>query len=602
MKNSELLPFSRNRYYKGKMLTSADFEAEQLYLNNKRRFVNQMLGGSGIVCGLSVISLDDLSVMIESGVAIDDAGREIVVENSIVKKLSAIDGFENLRTNQASLCLRYQEKEGQPVYAVNHKEGQKEYEYNRMEETYELFLQDTEDVDNGFAMETEFFTGGVLFENQDYRISFRIPANICAGYYVKAVVEVEKLSDEKNALYYEAILQTPALTSMDGKQEVTILLENISLEKGRKCTREYWLLAQSEELADTSVMLKSGSVRVMQNGVDVSPSGGFSWKINVIEDAPDALAARETGKVSMEFRNMGGSTGIIRLADVKLVRTESAYLIESIEEKTVKDYILTMRDAKLRQEYEQYFNQKLPFYENSKSQQIIAAGIGEGREQREYASPRIETGIVEIPLGENARRGDICYSGEIMHGLGKGNVYVEVGYEGLEEDVVLGKNAKTTVYGNPALFAPGQAPVAAETAVKVLNDKGSFVVALRLLQDVKQLVLTYRWVAIRYAGEDLKEELIGNTNQSIAAVTPTIVVGAKESYFFQIKYNNMKPCSVAYELTEPGSGEITTDGIYTAPAKEGVYEIRIYCTDKPLICTYAYAIVKKKVTEEQPEE
>ena len=108
MKNSELLPFSRNRYYKGKMLTSADFEAEQLYLNNKRRFVNQMLGGSGIVCGLSVISLDDLSIMIESGVAIDDAGREIVVENSIVKKLSAIDGFENLRTNQASLCLRYQ--------------------------------------------------------------------------------------------------------------------------------------------------------------------------------------------------------------------------------------------------------------------------------------------------------------------------------------------------------------------------------------------------------------------------------------------------------------------------------------------------------------
>lgn len=602
MKNSELLPFSRNRYYKGKMLTSADFEAEQLYLNNKRRFVNQMLGGSGIVCGLSVISLDDLSVMIESGVAIDDAGREIVVENSIVKKLSAIDGFENLRTNQASLCLRYQEKEGQPVYAVNHKEGQKEYEYNRMEETYELFLQDTEDVDNGFAMETEFFTGGVLFENQDYRISFRIPANICAGYYVKAVVEVEKLSDEKNALYYEAMLQTPALTSMDGKQEVTILLENISLEKGRKCTREYWLLAQSEELADTSVMLKSGSVRVMQNGVDVSPNGGFSWKINVIEDDPDALAARETGKVSMEFRNMGGSTGIIRLADVKLVRTESAYLIESIEEKTVKNYILTMRDAKLRQEYEQYFNQKLPFYENAKTQQIIAAGSGEGREQREYASPRIETGIVEIPLGENARRGDVCYSGEIMHGLGKGNVYVEVGYESLEEDTVLGKNAKTTVYGNPALFAPGLAPVAAETAVKVLNDKGSFVVALRLLQDVKQLVLTYRWVAIRYAGEDLKEELIGNANQSIAAVTPTIVVGAKESYFFQIKYNNMKPCSVAYELTEPGSGEITADGIYTAPAKEGVYEIRIYCTDKPLICTYAYAIVKKKVTEEQPEE
>ena len=91
MKNSELLPFNRNRYYKGKMLTSADFEAEQLYMNNKRRFINQMLGGSGIVCGLNVISLDDLSIMVESGVAIDDAGREIVVDSSVVKKLSTID-------------------------------------------------------------------------------------------------------------------------------------------------------------------------------------------------------------------------------------------------------------------------------------------------------------------------------------------------------------------------------------------------------------------------------------------------------------------------------------------------------------------------------
>jgi hypothetical protein len=54
---------------------------------------------------------------------------------------------------------------------------------------------------------------------------------------------------------------------------------------------------------------------------------------------------------------------------------------------------------------------------------------------------------------------------------------------------------------------------------------------------------------------------------------------------------------VTYELTENGSGEITSDGIYTAPAKPGVYEIRIYCTDMPVITTYAYAIVEKKAAE-----
>lgn len=600
MKNSELLPFNRNRYYKGKMLTSADFEAEQLYMNNKRRFVNQMLGGSGIVCGLNVISLDDLSIMLESGVAIDDAGREIVVDSSVVKKLSAIDGFEQLRTNQASLCLRYREEENQPVYAINRQEGQKEYEHNRIQETYELFLQDTEELDGTYEMETEFFAGGVLFENQDYRISLRFPSDICAGYYVKAVICVEKLGAEKAVLSYEAMLQTPALTTPEGSQELNILLDNVTLEQGRRLEKEYWFLAQTEELSDTSVILKSGSAKVMINGVDVSVGGSFSWKINVIEEKPAQLAARETGKVSMEFRSMGGNSGIIRLADLKLVRTESAYLIESVQEQSVKRYIPTMRDAGLRQSYEEYFYKKLPF-----GQTAVAGGAAPGREERrekrEYSFPRMETGIVEIPLGENARRGDVCYSGEIMHGLGKGNVYVEVGYEGLEEDAVLGKSIKTTVYGNSSLFASGQTAVAAETAVKVLNDKGSFIVALRLQQEVKQLVLTYRWVAIRYAEDEPQEEYQDN-NQSIAAITPTVVVGTKESYFFQVKYNNMKPCSVAYELTEPGSGEITADGIYTAPAKEGVYEIRIYCAEKPLVCTYAYAIVKKKVANEEKDE
>ena len=89
MKNNQILPFERNRYYSGKMLSSSDFLIEQTYQNNKRRFINQMMFGSGIVCGLGVYNLDDLSLMVESGAAIDAGGREIVVDNTVIKKLSA---------------------------------------------------------------------------------------------------------------------------------------------------------------------------------------------------------------------------------------------------------------------------------------------------------------------------------------------------------------------------------------------------------------------------------------------------------------------------------------------------------------------------------
>ena len=70
MKNIKLLPFERNRYFTGKMLTSADFAAEQRYINNKRRFINNMMFGAGIVCGMSVDCLDEKNIRIDSGVAI----------------------------------------------------------------------------------------------------------------------------------------------------------------------------------------------------------------------------------------------------------------------------------------------------------------------------------------------------------------------------------------------------------------------------------------------------------------------------------------------------------------------------------------------------
>ena len=109
VENKQLLPFERNRYYSGKILTSTDFIAEQLYMNNKRRFMNNILFGSGVLCGLNVLSLDDLSILLESGVAIDNTGREIVVDSTSVKKLSTIEGFENIKSDHVILYLKYDE-------------------------------------------------------------------------------------------------------------------------------------------------------------------------------------------------------------------------------------------------------------------------------------------------------------------------------------------------------------------------------------------------------------------------------------------------------------------------------------------------------------
>lgn len=152
----QMLPFERNRYYYGKMLTSGDFQAEQKYMNGKRNFLNRMVLGNGVLCGLGVLNLDDLSILVESGMAIDSEGREIIVDKSVVKKVYALPGFQKEDVDCFSLCIRYHEEETQPVYAVNRKEEQKEYENNRIEERYELFLMDKCELDGQFHLDSEF--------------------------------------------------------------------------------------------------------------------------------------------------------------------------------------------------------------------------------------------------------------------------------------------------------------------------------------------------------------------------------------------------------------------------------------------------------------
>ena len=310
------------------------------------------------------------------------------------------------------------------------------------------------------------------------------------------------------------------------------------------------------------------------------------------------LVNRATAIMNLEMRSVEAGENI-KLADISLVRSEGTYIIEKISEIGIKNYISAPSQELLKNRYLEYFVKDVDIREK-KIKESFVADTKDSPAQNADLGRYLATGILEIPLGKNAKAGDIRYSGEIAHGLGKGNIYVSIGYEYISQDKTLGANARNTIYGNPELFSKesGQS-VDAETAVRVLNDKGSFVVAARLLRDVEYLVLTYRWIAIKFASGDESDVVDYYYDKSITAETPTIVMGPKTNHFFGVRFNNMKNCSITYELTSPGSGEITADGIYTSPAKEGVYEIRIYCTDMPVICTYAYAIVKKE--QENPD-
>ena len=597
MDHNQLLPFERNRYYVGKLLTSADFQTEQTYGSHKRRFLNEMMFGSGIICGLGVYSLDDLTIMVDSGVAVDGCGRELAVENAVVCKLSSVEGFEELEGDRITLCLGYQEENVHPVYTVRGTESGESYEYNRIREGWKLFVLDSETMPRPVQPELEFLAAATLYADEDYQVSCTMPTQTPCGALVRVDVTVRRLRETAQPLTLKAAIQTPAFFGEDGEHQWDLELRELCPDG--EVTLHYLLRAQAAPSPECVLLADSQAIQVWVGEQERQARDNFALRAAIVSATAEQLVDQAVASASLEMRSLSG-VDFVPLGEILLQRTRSAYLIEEVRTLGVRQYIRTTASMPVREELERWFRP-----EAASAPEAMERG-NRLQAQERYVEPIYATGLCEIPLDANLRRGQVAYSNEIVHGLGPGTVYVSVGVEYLADDPKLNGVGRSTIYGNTALF-PGEqtsAP-AAELAVKVMNDRGSFVVAARLLEDSSQVLLPLRWVALVMPGGMEETKLQSLAGKSIAAVQSTVVMATRESHYFNVRFNNMEPCTLTYELTEKDSGTITSDGIYTAPGREGVFEIRIFCTEMPLITTYAYAVVKKRdvqQTEETPQE
>ena len=150
MKNLTYIPFKKNRYFYGKLLTADDFEQEQQYFDDKRRLVNRWVLGAGIVAGLEVIRVDDYSISVEMGLALDYTGREIVVDMPVIRKLSLIDGYAEATMAEGDeslyLCIEYAQTPIEPVHNITNRavHTREEEDYNKFREGYRLYVTDEE--------------------------------------------------------------------------------------------------------------------------------------------------------------------------------------------------------------------------------------------------------------------------------------------------------------------------------------------------------------------------------------------------------------------------------------------------------------------------
>lgn len=140
-----LQTFERNRYFYGKPMTVSDFEAEQRYLIGKQRYVNRLVHGAGVLCGLQVtlpagFSADRPTVELAEGAALDCCGNLIVVGRGSTVEIK--EGFDPGELNY--LFIRYAECSKQPVVlAANGSSCEEVCCYNRIQETFEIVASTT---------------------------------------------------------------------------------------------------------------------------------------------------------------------------------------------------------------------------------------------------------------------------------------------------------------------------------------------------------------------------------------------------------------------------------------------------------------------------
>ncbi|MGN0402437.1 MAG: hypothetical protein ACI4HQ_09295 [Acetatifactor sp.] len=589
MNNRKFYSYERNNYYYGKLLTSRDFQVEQSYLNDKRRLTNRLCYGNGIVSGLKIVEADDTSIILQSGCAIDGAGREIVVPETVVVKLATIEGSRNLQTDVAYLSIAYTETREDKVYAVMgnvRDEKSEDCEYNHIKEGYQLSLQDAADCVPVREPKDDYLIRTVLYEDEDYRIVQEV-----AGYLPTDCNLAVKLAVYKKRQSPE-LLSVRYTVSVEGikEQSFPIQLDNLKMDRYETRTITETIVPKAEVRYLADFKLRMEKLEVLKNKQKCQVQEPAPVTVTMTDRNLVSLIVDNSYKTAMDVEIEENYDNKIYLAKLYLIRSNEHILLDHIEEVPFKQYVYSTSQLMLLEELKDYYPR---IGEAGREVRIVPGEVQRAEAPEQTWKQRdFVTGAFDLSIGNAGETGKTYYSEEIMHGLGEGPVYVEIAYEILNKEK--GNLKEEIVFGDGELFAAGEAEekqMQISYGVKVLPERGTFIVAVRPKNKTMRTSLRIRWYACK--AEDTGKNISRlKEKQGMILISPdTITTTPKGIVQIQPKFVNMAQEACSYEVLDQAGGKIDNNGIYTAPTAEGVYEVKVSCISAPEIFAHAYIIV-----------
>lgn len=570
MRNLRYFTFERNKYFYGKLLSVDDLESEQRYMNDKRRIINRFVHGTGVVCGMNVVPVDDITISVEMGLALDFAGREIMIEHPVTKKLSMIDGFEeytetDVENSYLYLCVEYDEKEKEPVHSITGSKAGNEQktEYNKYEEGYHLYLTAQEP-------ENEELFGSALYEEtktiywqNGVRIKQTVPKYVRGNHEFELKISVENLGQQNPISFHYDL----GLTCIQGEDVVSISFDETEFSKAKRyeVTRKFKTNAVSG--ADARLAVVEGSFKLEIGKIPMRAEAMGTSAVHIISGNVKQELMDRYYRGAMEEIVKNTYQQSIYLARISVIRAGEIYVIDGVESMPFDQYlynnILAGAMNRLALTEEEYRGMPV--------QSVDREGGGKPEIADAAAGLKIATGSVVIDLGIGGDTGQKFFSEEIPHGLGLGVVHILLGEAyGLREN-------SSIVFGAPGIFEEKKRAIKVQLAAKVDVEKGMFRIGVCCLEPTSECKLKVHWTAVKDGQELLREK-----EEVIMQIKPDMLnLSIRDTYYFEAVIGQNAESRVKWSVREQDGGTIDKNGMYTAPNRAGVYEIIAESMDNP---------------------
>lgn len=574
MKNLKSFPFERNRYFYGKLLSVEDFETEQKYFNDKRRTINRFLFGSGVVCGLGVVEVDDESISVERGLALDFAGREIVLDEPAVRKITEIEGYGGEQdADYYYLCLEYREEAAELMHNVTGTAGKNSSEYNKYKESYRLFVTREEP-------EREIFTPSQLYEERKtvYRghgvqINQVLPRFLELGKEAVLRVEIDCAGQQDVSFEYE--LDLSFLTGGEGSRA------HVSFRQQEQAKQERYQLEIPVKAAgvpdvQAEASLVKDSFRLQIGGREYRDAGDCVSQAAISGfDGYEALQ-EQYYKAAMDYIMGNTFQQGIYLAKIQVVRAGGVCLIEHIEP-------LPFGQKIMHTELSSAMIGRLVDDVNRLKQSVMSDAAGKQGEEEEKPL-RAAYGEVVFEVGQ-MRAGEILYSDEIVHGLGFGPVTIELSYE---VDSGFAKDSQM-MFGDASLFQ-NPSGFTASLGAKLEPAEGTFEIGMRIVKNGNAKRVRVHWTALR--NEVRKPQSAKKKHIFIQPDNPNVFVG--ESVVFTAVLEGFTDERLKWKVKDSNGGAINKNGKYTAPETPGIFHITVSSTAFPKVQASTFVVVRER--------